>query len=336
MKVINIDVLRPGDIILTTSNEKVSSAVRKATSSDISHAMLYVAAGSVMDSTGAGVQAKNIQKLFYDDDCAIYVLRLRTRIPDRTLDDVIRYVRHATATPYTKREAILSAASRLGTSKATRKQFCSRLVARAYASVGIQLHPAPDFCTPEDLKQSPLLEPVENPSREISEEEMNELREVGDATVGMAEVSNKLLRLAQQVCSEVMSINDIHGLAIQRPELDAGFADAYRKSGYLNYWRTEEVRFPWRYDIGLMFAMQKKLEAVGRLVELVDYCNDTLEHQRQGVFDHWHENAQQIAILIRAYPRETLRLMGELYDNLTRQNNARIAVVEAWKLATGY
>jgi hypothetical protein len=43
--------LQIGDIILTTENHLTSKTIRVATMSDISHAMLYVARGSVIDST---------------------------------------------------------------------------------------------------------------------------------------------------------------------------------------------------------------------------------------------------------------------------------------------
>lgn len=54
MKRIDFSKLRKGDILLTTSNKPRSKVIRTATRSDISHAMLHVANGSVMDSTGDG------------------------------------------------------------------------------------------------------------------------------------------------------------------------------------------------------------------------------------------------------------------------------------------
>jgi hypothetical protein len=73
MKKIDYSKLEPGDIILTTSLAWESKVIRKATDSDISHAMLCVAPTSVMDSTGDGVQARTPQKLFYHDECAVYL-----------------------------------------------------------------------------------------------------------------------------------------------------------------------------------------------------------------------------------------------------------------------
>jgi hypothetical protein len=75
VKKIDYMQLQPGDILLTTSLAAESWSIRAGTKSDISHAMLYVSSTSVIDSTGDGVHARNLQKMFYDDKCAIHALR---------------------------------------------------------------------------------------------------------------------------------------------------------------------------------------------------------------------------------------------------------------------
>lgn len=56
LKRLNDAVLRPGDIVLTTTTTAaVSKAIRVATGSDVSHAMLCVEDRSVIDATGEGV-----------------------------------------------------------------------------------------------------------------------------------------------------------------------------------------------------------------------------------------------------------------------------------------
>lgn len=72
MKKIDCSKLQPGDVVLTTSLQGESKLIRWKTDSDISQAMLCVASHSVMDSKGDGVHARNPQKLFYDDECAIH------------------------------------------------------------------------------------------------------------------------------------------------------------------------------------------------------------------------------------------------------------------------
>lgn len=93
MKRINDTLLKPGDIILTTSTEAVSKAIRIATRSDISHAMVCVEGHSVIDATAEGVQARNTQRLFYEDGCSIHVLRLSGGLTDAQLTAVITFMR---------------------------------------------------------------------------------------------------------------------------------------------------------------------------------------------------------------------------------------------------
>ncbi len=53
----NIDIssLRKGDIIVSTGNSNISKAIRIATGSDISHALLYVGNNNVIEALGDGV-----------------------------------------------------------------------------------------------------------------------------------------------------------------------------------------------------------------------------------------------------------------------------------------
>ena len=57
MKKLDDGGLRTGDIILTSGSNKMSKAVRRATNSAISHAMIYVQHSSVIDATAEGVHS---------------------------------------------------------------------------------------------------------------------------------------------------------------------------------------------------------------------------------------------------------------------------------------
>ena len=53
-----------------------------------------------------------------------------------------------------------------------KRQFCSRLVARVYNGAGINLVPDADYCSPEDLRRSPLLVEIPAETELVSEEEL--------------------------------------------------------------------------------------------------------------------------------------------------------------------
>jgi hypothetical protein len=66
MKKLDESSLKVGDIILTTTTAAVSKAIRTATRSDISHAMISVADHSVIDATAEGVQSGRVLELIGD------------------------------------------------------------------------------------------------------------------------------------------------------------------------------------------------------------------------------------------------------------------------------
>ena len=65
-KRLNEKVLKRGDVILTTSDAKMSKWIRAITVSPISHAMLYVDHCSAIDARGDGVHSANTQRLFFE------------------------------------------------------------------------------------------------------------------------------------------------------------------------------------------------------------------------------------------------------------------------------
>src|ERR1700726_931216 len=146
MKRLKMSRLVRGDIILTTTTAAVSKAIRWGTKSDISHAMICVQHGSVIDATSDGVHARNMQRLFFDAECALHVFGPKAALSPDQIEQICRFVRERIGSEYSTREAVRAAIG--GSNQWTRKQFCSRLVAQAYASAGIKLVDDPNYCAP--------------------------------------------------------------------------------------------------------------------------------------------------------------------------------------------
>tara|TARA_R110001583_G_scaffold194751_1_gene366833 strand:- start:268 stop:1305 length:1038 start_codon:yes stop_codon:yes gene_type:complete len=318
MKFINIEVLKPGDIVLTTSNKKVSALIRAVTKSDISHAMICVAYGSVMDSTIDGVQARNVQKILYDDNNSIYILRTKEPLPTDKLEKIITYARASTGTSYSGRDAA-TVVKRKKTGSVSAKQFCSRMVARAYASAGIALVANPDFCAPEELKKSDILMIIEPSWLKVSADE--EGIELEDTTERMREVTNDFLTKVRTLDKKIESLNDVDKLLIERQELDSQISKALISSGYLEHWKIEQLRFPWRYDPMQMVQFYHSLTDKGPLFE---YCRDTLRDHEVGTFVHWEANAKGYSQMNKAYPRKSFQLLEKLYLTLNFNHYRRV------------
>lgn len=151
----------------------------------------------------------------------------------------------------------------------------------------------------------------------------------------MSEVTNKLLLGVRKISSKILSMNDIIEVSVKYQKIDTKLVDAYKESGYLDYWKTQEEKYPWRYDISEMFELHERLKNTGRLSSLVRYCNETLEDDENEVFEHWYKNAVTAALLYEKYPREVLKLELQLYKNLCDQHDRRMAVINQWKKETG-
>ncbi|MBX9932727.1 MAG: hypothetical protein K2Y56_14485 [Methylobacterium sp.] len=214
----NEALLRPGDIVLTTTKSAVSTAIRRATRSDISHAMVYVEDRSVIDATDEGVQARNTQRLMIEEACPVHVLRLRTGISAEQLAAVRTFLRGHIGTRYSKKEAVLAGLG--GAQSWTRQQFCSRLVAQSFQAADIQLVSDANYCSPADLKASPHLEAIPNPTLPMPPEEAAAWDGRVDVPQLMRDAINALLSGARSRNASIETFDDLHAHLIAHPDQD--------------------------------------------------------------------------------------------------------------------
>lgn len=316
--------LQPGDIVLTTTPAKLSASIRKFTGADISHAMLCVAGGSVIDSTSEGVHARNLQWMAVEQGCGFHLLRAATPLTPQQLDTVIRHARQQIAMPYTKVGAMQSLSKK---GKVTRHQFCSRLVAQAYREAGIHLVLDADRCTPAELLRSPLLVEIPDVLHELSQAEEAARARHNDRTQLMRDVTTALIAGARKISSSIETVNDIDEHLKQHPESDAAMCEVLVLSGYLDVWRGEEVRNPWQYSVEQM--------DLGSHAGMHQYCLDTLFNETVGTH-RYVENRAGYCILLARFSLTYFGLMVELYSNVAAQHMQRLQTAANWMVKHGY
>ncbi|MBS1154450.1 MAG: hypothetical protein H6R07_374 [Proteobacteria bacterium] len=313
-------LIQPGDIVLTTTPELLSQRIRKVTGSDISHAMICVGKSSVIDSTGDGVHARNLERLILEPGCAGHVLRPVNPLTTDQLRSVISFVRTAVGTRYTMTGA---AKSVLAGFVAGRRQFCSRLVAQAYRNAGVNLVSDADFCHPGELLKSVALVEVPNVLRILGLEEEADWREDIDNVQAMRNSTNALLREARKLCPEIESLNDIDAYLVDHPERDAHLVEALLSSRYLELWRDEFERNSWQYNVALMEGHKGSEERKQR------YCEELLADEElcQNRFIMNHAGYVTMNTL---HPRQYFAMKVELYDILTQLHARRMKAATAW------
>lgn len=321
-KRLNDALLTPGDIILTTTGRLTSGVIRKVTNSDISHAMLYVQHCSVIHAYGEGVHSENTQRILFDPELAVHVLRLRSALPSQTARDICENVRSKVGTEYSTFEAIRAATGR--GKEFTSRQFCSRLVAQAYEKFGYSLVKNPNYCTPHDLLESQALIEIDNPTVEISAEESDSWDNHLNTPQLMRDATNKLLSAARKLDPDIQNISDLNEFLVRYPEHDSAVNELYIDSGYLDVWKFEFNKNPWHYDLDTMEGIDSRHKK-----SIQRYCQSTLDDDPRDQ-NRFTKNLTGYLHFNRQYPRKTFATLIELYRILVDLHAQRFDVAQAW------
>lgn len=326
MKALDAASLKLGDIILTSSFSLVSKTIRAGIWSDISHALLYVQDHSVIDATRDGVHARNTQRLIMEDGCAVHVLRF-DELTESQLQTVCEYARQQVGTQYSVKEAVQTGLGRAG--QQSKKQFCSRLVAQAYFAAGIRLVPNADFCSPKELRDSPLLRNMGDLTVQVSQDYLRQSKSALDITKITADATNAVLKGARRINPSIQSLSDVSQHLITNPKDDDVIADLYEASGYLLIWQVECERSPWQYEVALMeLAAREGLDVEG-------YCRSTLADEKFGG-SRFIANRDILKNLYSRYRLRTFRSLLALYEKLVELQETRVLVARSWLQLSGF
>jgi hypothetical protein len=234
-----------------------------------SHAAIWVG-GTLIEATQDGVFSKNPQRIILEKEIHAAVFRSRTPLTQDQAKAICGYARSQVGTLYALSEAIFSLPMRriakLGLLE-TKKQFCSRLVALAYAESGYDLINLrqPKFCTPRMLSICKAFEKVPGIVREARPEEIAFAATDDPVKQNQAHTfewlngvrnlvnSDEILRKA----FDIQSINDVDRLLDKHPELDRQITTLIRATEYLTFYNheTKQPHLAYRYNKMAMIEM---------------------------------------------------------------------------------
>ncbi|WP_282131392.1 YiiX/YebB-like N1pC/P60 family cysteine hydrolase [Pseudoalteromonas aliena] len=300
--------LKEGDILLTRSNKKNSKLICKITKSDFSHAILYVGESSYIHSDVDGVHSGNIQRLLIDETRFAKVVRIKDQVE---IKNVINYARLQVGTSYSKISAA-NAYTKIFSKLDAKKQFCSRLVAKAYESAGIELVSNSDACLPQEIADSKFVYDVKDCVYKASEKEM-EFALSYNPIEKQSEISNFILESARKLIgSNIQSFADITSALISDPTFDTEITKIYERSGYLNMWKYELNHNPWRYDRNLFENLPlSKTELNQQAIKELNYANSLLELYKTNLEQYFYLKEQYKL----KYAEQQFSLYKQLVEN---------------------
>jgi hypothetical protein len=156
---LDVDKLRPGDIIFSTERAASSFLIRIRTRSKYSHASIYLGDGLYAEAVDVGVRTRAATTMVKEQ---MKVIRLKggaeTEQAAEAAAERINYYLHA---PYALPSAILSVISSVPSAD-SRALFCSQLIAQSYFDIGIAVAKElpPTKVTPAILSNSGLFDDV--------------------------------------------------------------------------------------------------------------------------------------------------------------------------------
>jgi len=281
--------LKSGDIILTRSNKKNSKLICKITKSDFSHAILYVGEASYIHSDLDGVHSGNIQRLLIDELRFAKVVRIKDQA---AINEAIIYARLQVGTSYSKYSAA-NAYTKVFSKLDAKRQFCSRLVAKAFEAASIRLVSNSDACLPQEIADSKFVHEIKDCAYKASEEEI-EFALSYDPIKKQSEITNYILESARRLMgNKVQSLSDITSTLINDPTFDNEITEIYERSGYLSMWRYEQERNPWRYDANLFESLPLSKDQINqRAIEELKVANNLLDLYKNNLEQYFYLKEQ--------------------------------------------
>jgi len=305
------------DIILTKNKKIPSKLIRYFTSSDYSHASVYMSDYSIIEATREGrVFSQNTQRLIFDniDDCK--VLRYKNILTDSDKIALEFFLRSNVSTRYSVSEAYKTLDySETDEQAIKREQFCSRLVAQAFAEIGVKLVHNIDYCSPEQLNSSDLLETVPNVIRVATDKEIAFFKTknpIIDNQIQNYLWLDNVTKLAKKEKYQIINQNDVESFLIKHPEYDRQVCKFIKKTNYLSQYKLDEVINPPRYkyissvNLNIEEELSAAISLSRRHLISYSYCHFMYKKNKLNYFS----------------------ILKDLYKNLLNQCTRRLNVLE--------
>lgn len=165
--------LLPGDIILESGKKVHSKAIQLHTKSRYSHVMVCLLTTSLFDAEKKGIFTLNPQRVLVEEQNDLKIMRPKKLLTKDETEKIIQFFKSKVGTLYSVSEAVISGKKERPKNTKTMMQFCSRLVAQAYAHIGYKIVKNPDFCQPAEIERSEFFEEVPNMVKRANKEELN-------------------------------------------------------------------------------------------------------------------------------------------------------------------
>ena len=177
------------------------------------------------------------------------VLRLKEESLKSLLPGAIVFARQKIGTEYSTTEARLAKLENDLKAKETNRQFCTRFVAQAYEQAGIKIVDKPDYCTPQEILESPSLQIIPDTTRTAIDKEIQFATDEYNPLEVQREIHNYIFEESRKISKcDIQTFEQLSKYVLEHPDKESQITEVLKKSGYLEMWQNDVKRNPWHYD----------------------------------------------------------------------------------------
>ncbi len=327
MYVFDIEKLQEGDILLTAQRKllSVSTAIRVLTWSRYSHSMIYVGNYSFIHAVAnGGVRRQNIQYEFFKKDSQACVLRVKdTKIAKRACE----YAKLQVHTQYSVREAIRT---KIELKEERNRQFCSRLVAEAYAKAGLPLVKNSSLCSPQELYESSLTEVISGCLREVTSSDLM-IKDTIDTSNIWAMFEASIFKKIRIVTGEdIQNTEDLLTFLMRNLYYDDAIVQLHKDENYFNFLKSLNYRDYHHSYEALIKYFPKNIskenfikEEMQSIEKMIKECQDSFELY-QAIENDFKLN---FATMMKSYYQKELNFLEnrlKLCREYAKKNNSKL------------
>lgn len=310
----NIGNLRKGDILVFNTyhpshNEKMKSRYI--------HAALYAGDAFLLESDGFGVARNHIYSYGFKELEDAVVLRVKDISPTQ-INDVIRIAGTKLGTEYGRNEAYRTQRYKDSSEKEhENKMFCSRLVAKSYACVGIMLVPNPNYCEPKDFIASNKVESVPNILEEADEELRNLIikkaieRDSGRTVLPLGYLLQNLRALYGE---DIQNMDQLNVIASRHPEKDKDCIRLIEDARFFKFKEANLTENPW------IESNEKFAQHFNKTDDRLWFIMNQISHIEKTYLPNFRNNEKVCSTLSQCFPNsEYFRYLRDGFDAETKE-----------------
>lgn len=242
--ILELGKLKYGDIILTRDNDRTCLKIREYSKSNYSHALIYKGNKSCLESNAFGVQSINPQRLLFSNIDDVIVLRIEKANKIFFLEKGLAKASSKIGMSYaSRRELMKSYLETLEKASEKTRQFCTRFIAQIYNDSEIKIVSNPDYCSPRDIENSPLLIKITNTLKVANEAEIKYASEENNSITKQTESTFNFLESVRELSGlDIQTFDDVDNFLLENPDYDSEINDLINNTDYLRLGDIEKEK----------------------------------------------------------------------------------------------